>query len=267
MLLGNASHAQAQENNLKGAAALKHPAIQVALKAAELMKAGKIDEAVALGTKASTTEWKAMSAADRKDIGAGMASRSPGPKAFADAILKNGELSLMENNAIVSFSVDGQAGAAYFEREAGVWRLTNGPMLFPVDDRSKEVSIEGADILKHPIAALAEKYLDLIHAGKIEEAKAMATTTVQAEWKKEPASEKVEILAYYKKNLPTRAALMAGLQTGKGLRGVLIIDDDTLATLNMIVSEQSRSGDTTTFTSSTMAIAFEKEGGQWKLRQ
>jgi hypothetical protein len=60
---------------------------------------------------------------------------------------------------------------------------------------------------------------------------------------------------------------MAGLQTGKGLRGVLIIDDDTLATLNMIVSEQSRSGDTTTFTSSTMAIAFEKEGGQWKLRQ
>ncbi|MCM3876836.1 MAG: hypothetical protein NEA02_10495 [Thermoanaerobaculia bacterium] len=269
-LLWNAPQsARAQENSLKGDAALRHPAIQVALKAAEFMKAGRIDEAVALGTKASATEWKAMSAADRKDMGAGMASRSPDPKAFADAILKNGELSLMGNSAVVSFSIEGRRGAAYFEREAGAWRLTNGPMVFPAEpDRSKETRIENADILKHPIATLALQYLDLIHAGKIDDAKKLATTAVQAEWKKEPASEKAEILAYFTKNLPTRAAMTTGLQTGKNFRGVLIIDDDKLATLNLIVSEQSPTGpSTTTFSSTTMSIAFEKEGGQWKVRQ
>jgi len=269
-LLWNAPQStRAQENSLKGAAALKHPAIQLALKAAEFMKAGRVDEVVALGTRASVTEWKAMSTADRKDMGVSMASRSPDPKAFTDAILKNGELSLMSNSAVVSFSIDGRRGAAYFEREAGSWRLTNGPMLFPAEpDRSKETRIEDADILEHPIAALASQYLDFIHAGKIDDAKKLATTAVQAEWRKEPASEKAESLAYFTKNLPTRAAMTTGLKAGKNFRGVLIIDDDTLATLNLIVSEQTKTGpNTTAYTSTTMSIAFEKEGGQWKVRQ
>lgn len=270
LLLGSTPHsASAQENSLKGDAALKHPAIQLALKAAELMKAGRIEEAVALGTKDSVTAWKAMSMADRKEMGTSMASRAPAPKAFADAMLKNGELSLMGNNAVVSFSIAGNRGAAYFEREAGAWRLTNGPMVFPAEpDRSKETRVENADILKHPLATLALQYLDLIHAGRIEDAKRLATSAVQAEWKKSPASEKAEELAYFRKNLPTREAVTTGLQTGKNVRGVLIIDDDRLATLNVIVSTETRTGPaTTSYSSTTMAIAFEKEGGQWKVRQ
>jgi hypothetical protein len=132
-LLAARADADAQVTRLKGDDALKHPAVQLALKAAELMKAGKVDEAMALGTKEALSEWKAMPPADRQEMGAGLAKRAPDPKAFVEAVLKNGELTISGNTGVLGFAIGGRRGAAYFEREAGVWRVTNGPMMFPSD--------------------------------------------------------------------------------------------------------------------------------------
>jgi hypothetical protein len=261
--------ARAQDQTLKGEAALKHPAVIAALKGAELVKAGKIDEAYALRTKEAATEWKAMSVADRRDIGAGITERTPDPKAFADAIRTGGELSITGTTAVLRVQMPKGTGLAYLEREGGVWRISNGPMVIgggaaPVN----ETRVEGAGILEHAIGTLALQYLDLIHAGKIEDAKKLATSDVQTKWKGEPASEKAESLAFLKKNLPTRATVTAGLKGGTAMRGVLIIEDDKMATLNLIVSEQKKTGtNTTSYSSTTTGIAFAKEGAQWKLAQ
>jgi hypothetical protein len=261
--------AHAQVTRLKGDEALKHPAVQLALKAAELMKAGKVDEAMALQTKEALSEWKAMRPADRQEMGAGIAKRSPDPKAFADAVLKNGELTISGTTGVLGFAIGGNRGAAYFEREAGNWRVTNGPMMFPSDpDPANETRIEGADILNHPVGKLALQYLDLVHAGKIENAKKLAIADVQAKWKNEPSREKADTLAYLRKTLPTRAAVIDGLKAGKNFNAILIIEDDKVATLNFMVSSQKAAGaNTTNYTTSTTNIGFEKEGGEWKLAQ
>ena len=262
------STAAAQRESLEGAAALAHPAVQQALKAADLIKAGKIDEAFALSTKSEQADWKKMSAADRKEMGAHLVERTPAAKAFSDAVRANGELTINGNSGVLAFSVGKDRGAAYFEREAGAWRIANGPIMFPASPEPvNEVRVENADILKHAIGPLALQYLDLIHGGKIDDAMKLTTTGAQAKWTSEPASEKAEIIAYLKKNLPTRAAAEAGLQTGKGPRGVLLIEDDKLATLNFIISEQKPAGpNTTTYSTTTQAMGFEKENGQWKVR-
>jgi hypothetical protein len=267
VLLGNAVTG-AQDQSLKGAAALAHPAVQAALKAIDLIKAGKVDDAIALRTTSEASEWKAMSAADRKDLGAGIAERTPTAKAFSDAVRANGELTISGNSGVLAFSVGQDRGAAYFARETGVWRVENGPMVFSTPrEPANEVRVENADILEHAIGPLALQYLDLIHAGKMEDAMKISTSSAQAKWKAEPAGEKAESVAYLKKNLPTRAAAEAGLRTGKGMRGVLVIEDDKLATLNFIVSAQAPAGpNTTTYTSTTQAMGFEKENGQWKVR-
>jgi hypothetical protein len=266
-LLGTAA-AGAQEQSLKGAAALAHPAVQAALKAIDLIKAGKVDEAYALRTKSEAADWKTMSAADRKDAAGFIAERTPSAKAFTDAVRANGELTVTGNSAVLAFMVGQDRGASYFDREDGAWRVSNGPMVFPSSRAPvDEVRVENADILTHAIGPLVLQYLDLIHAGKIDDAMKLTTSSAQAKWKTEPASEKAESLAYQKKNLPTRAAVETGLKTGNGVRGLLIVEDDKLATLNFIVSTQTPAGpNTTTFTSTTQMMGFEKENGQWRVR-
>src|SRR5687768_18530107 len=53
---------------IKGEAILKHPIGVLAIKAADLLTAGKIDEVVALETQESQAERKKESAADRKHL-------------------------------------------------------------------------------------------------------------------------------------------------------------------------------------------------------
>lgn len=269
LTLGLSTGAFAQDDStITGEAALGHPAVQLALKAAELMKAGKIDDAFALRTKSEQSDWKALSASDRIDMGAGMVARTPDPKALAEAIRANGSLALIGDMAILNATLPGAKAMAYFERQGGAWFLTNGPMAFPDAEPVDEVRVEDADILTHPIGKLALEYLDLIHAGKIDDAKRLATSDVQAEWKSESAGGRAESLAFFRANLPTRAIVAAGLQAGTDPRGVLLIQDDATAMLNLITSTQEKTGpSTTTYSSTTTGISFAKENGEWRLSQ
>lgn len=88
-------------DDITGAAILKHPAGQLAVKAAELLTAGKTEQVIALGTKSGQDEWKTTSADDRKGIAAMMQRRAPVPATFADAILKAGVLAIMGDSAIL----------------------------------------------------------------------------------------------------------------------------------------------------------------------
>jgi len=252
---------------LKGDAALKHPAGQLAIKAAGLLHAGKIDEAVALKTKSDIDEWKKMSAADRRDMSANYKERAPDPKVLAAAIAKTGELTFNGSMAQLEAKLDNGAEiVAMFELEGGSWRAGVGPMVLGggAPAATKEERVNGPDILKHPIGTLALQYVDLVHGGKMDDAMRLATTDAQAKWKAEPASERAESTAFRRKMLPTRADLMAGLKTG----GVLIIEDDARATLNVMRTEQKSSAPGTASSSSTtIFIPFAKENGQWRLAQ
>ena len=52
------------------------------------------------------------------------------------------------------------------------------------------------------------------------------------------------------------------------MKGVLLIENDAFATLNIITSEQRPAGpNTTNYSTSSTAIGFVLEGGKWKLNQ
>jgi len=129
---------------------------------------------------------------------------------------------------------------------------------------AKETRILKADILKHPIGPLALKYADAIHTGNVDEAMKLSSSKAQARWKSEPASERAASARFKKKFIPDRATLEASIATG----GILIIEDGTRATLNVVtVSSTSSAPGTVQSTSSTVAMPFVLEGGQWKLAQ
>jgi hypothetical protein len=253
---------------ITGEAALKHPAGQAAVRSAELITAGKMDEAMALRTKDALSDWKSSSADERKATGDSIRKMTPDPKMFADAVRKSGLLNVMGNTAVMNAETSKGKAVAYFGREDGVWKISSGPMVFAIAEPANETRIENADVLKHPIGPLALQYVELVHGGRIDEAKRLAAAEVQAKWNSESAQERTESLDYLRKTLPTKAELSAGLQSGGRVTVVLLIEDDTIATLNIIRSEQRTTGpNTTTYSSSTTTIGFVMERGQWKLNQ
>ena len=126
-------------------------------------------------------------------------------------------------------------------------------------EQGKEQRITGAALVAHPVAALAAQYLDLLHGGKMDVAMALATTKAQAEFKAEPASEQKASADFRRRMLPTRTEFDRSLSK----EGVLIVEADGTATLNLVKSTpMSGSG---TATSSTVAMPFAMEGGKWKV--
>jgi hypothetical protein len=124
----------------------------------------------------------------------------------------------------------------------------------------KEERIEGAAILAHPIGALALRYATALHA-KGGDVAALSSTAAQARRKAMPAGERAESDAFMRKMLPAAAALEAGIRAG----GVLLIEGGK-ATLNVVSSQSAKGADgAVTSSSTTSAIAFELEGGAWKL--
>jgi hypothetical protein len=127
---------------------------------------------------------------------------------------------------------------------------------------AKETRIQGAEILKNPIGALALRYADALHGGTMDETMKLASTKAQADWKSLPASERAESAAFLKKMIPKRGDLEAGIKAG----GLLIIEDGARATLNVTTTEQkSKEPGVVNASSTTTAIPFVLEGGQWKV--
>ena len=121
-----------------------------------------------------------------------------------------------------------------------------------------ETRIKGADIMKHPIGPLAVQYVDLVQAGRMEDAVKLSYDKAQAEWKKYPG-ERASYTRFMTKMMPSRADLDASL---KG--SAILVVEGNRATLNVIkMEQQSASPGTATGTSTTVGIPFVVEGGKW----
>lgn len=251
---------------VKGEAILSHPAGKLALRVAELLAAGKVEDAVRLRTAADQAEWKKQPAAEREDSAARMKDRAPDPKVLAEGIRKGGVLTLFPDRASLEapYGAGGET-AAMFSFEKGKWYASMGPMVLAgAPAPAKEVRIAGPDILKHPVYELALKYADAVHSGSPEAFLELATSESRARWKAEPESERKEITAFYRKMVPKKADLAAGVAAG----GILIIEDDVLATLNVVTVESvSKQPGVVESTSSTVSIPFFLEGGQWRVKR
>ena len=193
-----------------------------------------------------------------------MRQRAPAPAALTDALRKDGVLTVSGSQARLQASFgNGSEVVAYFEMEGGQWRAGLGPMVIAGAGKpANETRIQGADILTHPIGALALRYADAVHSGKPEDLMRLMSVEGQKHWKSEPASERAESAAYRKKTTPVRASLLEGIKTG----GILIIEDNARATLNVVLTEtRSRTAGVVDAPSTTTATGFLFEGGEWKL--
>lgn len=249
---------------IKGEAILAHPAGKLALRAAELLAAGKTEDVIRLRTAADQAEWKKEPAAEREESAKRMKDRAPDPKRLAEEIRKGGVLTLFPDRASLESPYgDGGEVAAMFTLDKGKWYAVLGPMVMAgAPSSAKEVRITGVDILKHPIHDLALQYADTIHSGAPEAFLKLGSAKKQTDWKAEPESERKEITAYYRKTIPKRADLAAGIRSG----GILIIEDDSRATLNVVTTEsKSKEPGVVQSTSTTVGIPFVLEGGQWRV--
>ncbi|HYN40430.1 MAG TPA: hypothetical protein VE129_01535 [Thermoanaerobaculia bacterium] len=257
---------------IKGEAILAHPAGKLAIQTAELLAAGKIEESIRLRTAKDQEEWKKESAADRQEMTARMKERAPDPKLLAEAIRKGGVLTVypargtdLTRATLESPYGNGGEVMAIFASDKGKWFGSMGPSVMAgAAAPAKEVRITGADILKHPIYELALQYSDAIHSGASEAFLKLTSTKSQDTWKTEPESERKEIVAYYRKTIPKKANLAAGIRSG----GILIIEDDSFATLNVVTTESaSKEPGVVRSTSTTVGIPFVLEGGQWRVKR
>lgn len=87
------------KSEIKGAAILDHACGKTAAKHMSLVHAGKMEEAVKLGTKEMQTEWQAMPEEDRKMMSGMMKELAESDAAFAASVKANGVLTVEEKGA------------------------------------------------------------------------------------------------------------------------------------------------------------------------
>jgi hypothetical protein len=207
--------AGAQSAPIKGDAILEHPLGVLASKSVDLVAAGQFDALMALRVKEDQADWKTASATDKKNWGARQKELAPTPAVFAELVRKAGELTVEGDSASLEATTSAGTLRQMFTREAGQWRIQ---------------VVEGANLASHPASAVVLQYVDLLHAGKLDEAMArLGSTKAQAEWKALPASEKKESADFRMRTLPKRADVAKSLASG----GVLLMQGDE-ATLNLI---------------------------------
>jgi len=252
---------------IKGEAILKHPIGALAIKVADLLTAGKVDEVVTLGAREFQADWKKESAADRKQLAENMKSRAPSPSVLSEAIRKSGVLTIEGDSAVIEATSAAGDVSLLFERENGQWGLMIPPFILPGGPRNSpatETKLEREAILQHPIGELALRYADMVQGGKVDEMMRLASTEAQAKWKALPAGERKEDLAFRRGITPPRAELTAGIRSG----GILFIADDSRATLNVVrIEQKSTKPGVVNSTSTTLMIPFVKENSEWKIAQ
>lgn len=124
--------AVAETSELKGAALLDHPATQAAIKNMSLMHAGKVDEAVKMGTKAMQAQWHALPDEDRKMMSEMMTAFAVADEEFRADLEKFGVLSIDGDRATLTIKKEtkdetgsgSQTTTLRLQKEDGEWRMT-----------------------------------------------------------------------------------------------------------------------------------------------
>ncbi|MEO8277181.1 MAG: hypothetical protein ABI639_13280 [Thermoanaerobaculia bacterium] len=102
ILVASSSSAFAAASEIKGAAILEHPCGKTSVKQMSLVHAGKMDQAILLGTTAMQDQWKAMSAEDKKMMGGMMKDMSTSDADYAAQLKAGGLLVIDGANATLT---------------------------------------------------------------------------------------------------------------------------------------------------------------------
>lgn len=111
--------------------------------------------------------------------------------------------------------------------------------------------IRGAKILEHPCGKLSVQHMGLVHAGKIDEAFALGSKELQAQWKAAPAADRKMMAGMMQATSQTEADYTAAIKAG----GVLVVDG---ATAKLTVTEEKKDANGTM--TSTQSQSFSISG-------
>ncbi len=114
-----------------------------------------------------------------------------------------------------------------------------------------KTEIHGAAILDHACGKVAVKHMDLVHAGKIEEAGKLGTQEMQDQWKAMPAKDRTMMAEMMKEMSKTEEQFAADIKAG----GNLVLEGDK-ATLTIKQEHKDANGTVT----DTLTQSYEIDG-------
>jgi hypothetical protein len=103
--------------------------------------------------------------------------------------------------------------------------------------QASPTEIKGAAILDHPCGKVAVKHMDLVHAGKMEEATKLGTKEMQDHWKAMPANDRA-MMSGMMKDMSESAAQFSGEIKASGL----LVVEGTSATLTVKKEHKDANG-------------------------
>jgi hypothetical protein len=121
--------------------------------------------------------------------------------------------------------------------------------------------LRGSEILGHPVGQLAINYSELVHAGRMEEALALATANERERARSQSRRERAHSDRFKRKVLPSPERFTFAIEHG----GVLSIHGP-IAFLEVVTTIRLEEPDgTVTSSSTTLALPFSLEDGQWRV--
>ena len=249
---------------IEGAAILQHPASKPILEAAKLLRAGKLAEVKMKSVKDVREEWAAMSAAEQQEEIARNTGRAPDPTTFEADIARVGVLRIYEgvSGQLSIPTPDGSPSAMVFVAlEDGQWKVTGGPMTFEPPAVETAPAIVGAAIFDHPIGPLAVEYAKRLESGDVATGDELLSSATRAARAALPAAERAKSDLALRGFLPPASTFSDQIRAG----GTLSFFGDK-AVLNVSSNETTQNADgSTTFTSSSTALGFALEDGEWRI--
>ncbi len=268
LVLAAASAARADDGptEVKGRAALAHPAGRAFVEAAKLMRAGKLATVKQSSVKEVRDEWAATSSADQRELTASARERAPEPATLEAEIARAGVLTNYgESISLFVESADHNTTiVGYASLEGGRWKVTAGPFATdttPVVETAP--ALEGGAILDHEIGRLALAYATAITAGKIDQAMELATAAARKHRQALAPADRQEDEAYRRNTTPSPKELATQIRAG----GRLSFQGEQ-ALLAVVTSTTTRNPDgSITASSSSTTLGFALENGTWRIAE
>ena len=252
----------AQSAPVTGEAILRHPLGVLATKSVDAIAAGRMDEYASLRIKSDQDEWKAMSAADKRDYGARLKERVPSPAVVADLVRQGGELTISADSATLVATTMAGMLREVFIREGGQWRVSFGPMFMAAPPSTPTVEVKGDALSRHPAIAVVLQYNDLVQAGQTAAALTrFGTAQALSDFNALPAQEKARDASFRKSLLPGRLELTRAIAAG----GTLTVEDNH-ATL-IVITGTPATASNSRGSSTSLTVPLMLENGTWKIAQ
>ena len=262
MLLSVSLAADDGPTKIEGEAILKHSAGKAIIGAAQLLSEGKLGEVRKNSAEDVKAEWLGMSKEEQTYESERAQKRAPDPKSFEKEIANSGVLTIYGESATLRVGIeDSPSAMAFVVLENGKWLVTGGPMTFEPPLIESEPAIEKAAILDHEIGKLVLEYAKRLSIGNMDSVHLLLSPSANANRAALPPGED-------KKSDQFRVNQFAGIKDLKEAiksGGIVQIFGDK-ASFNLVTNTKTENADgSTSFTSETTSLPFEKVAGKWMI--